>query len=183
MQDIYGLTDLVAGKIRSGMYRNVSTSRSAETFVSRTFAYDNAFPQHHDFEYEYKIRAKARYKISDPALKALAQMGITNPHLLVWELIPYSFVFDWIFPVGDFLSSIDAMNGTSNLTVVRSVYHREIEKLWVAGQLGGQSVYSETFRSGPTTSLAVPSLAYKPSKSVLALLNGMALLRQLRRGH
>jgi hypothetical protein len=46
-----------------------------------------------------------------PTLATLAQLGITNPALLVWEKIPYSFVIDWAVPVGDYLSLLDATFG------------------------------------------------------------------------
>lgn len=34
--------------------------------------------------------------------------GVTNPLLLAWELLPYSFVVDWGIQVGDYISSLDA---------------------------------------------------------------------------
>jgi len=44
-------------------------------------------------------------------LIALSSLGITNPLLIGWELVPFSFVVDWILPVGSFLESLDAMLG------------------------------------------------------------------------
>lgn len=44
-------------------------------------------------------------------LMSFASLGITNPALLAWELLPFSFVADWFIPVGKFLESIDAMLG------------------------------------------------------------------------
>lgn len=44
-------------------------------------------------------------------LQVMSSFGITNPALLAWELTPYSFVVDWMLPVGDFLDSLDAMLG------------------------------------------------------------------------
>lgn len=38
-----------------------------------------------------------------------AQMGLSNPALLAWELTPFSFVVDWALPIGDYLDSLDAM--------------------------------------------------------------------------
>jgi len=37
--------------------------------------------------------------------------GISNPLLLAWELIPYSFVFDWLLPVGNYLEGLTAYDG------------------------------------------------------------------------
>lgn len=41
----------------------------------------------------------------------LSNLGLTNPAQLAWELLPYSFIVDWIWPVGDWLSSLDATVG------------------------------------------------------------------------
>jgi hypothetical protein len=55
---------------------------------------------------------------------SLASLGITNPLLIAWELVPFSFVVDWALPIGTWLDSIDAMLGygtsyTSTTTLIR----------------------------------------------------------------
>jgi hypothetical protein len=42
---------------------------------------------------------------------SLSQLGITNPASLAWELLPYSFVVDWFYPVGSFLERMDYSRG------------------------------------------------------------------------
>lgn len=42
---------------------------------------------------------------------SLASLGVTNPLLIAWELVPYSFVVDWVLPVGAWLEQIDALLG------------------------------------------------------------------------
>lgn len=52
-----------------------------------------------------------RYKV-DNAVKALfAQTGFTNPINLFWEVLPYSFLFDWFLPVGQMLEYLSAWDG------------------------------------------------------------------------
>jgi hypothetical protein len=53
------------------------------------------------------------YVLANPALASLAQAGITNPLEVAWELVPFSFVADWFFPVGAYLGSLDADFGWS----------------------------------------------------------------------
>lgn len=43
--------------------------------------------------------------------RSLSALGLTNPAVIAWELVPFSFVADWALPVGDWLSSLDAMLG------------------------------------------------------------------------
>ncbi len=50
--------------------------------------------------------------VNQPALQAIAQYGITNPALVAWEAIPFSFVADWFVPIGDY---IDKMGSTAGL--------------------------------------------------------------------
>lgn len=39
-------------------------------------------------------------------LSAARQMGLANPASIIWERIPFSFVFDWFIPVGSYLELI-----------------------------------------------------------------------------
>jgi hypothetical protein len=51
------------------------------------------------------------YTPGNTFLSTLTSLGLTNPALLAWELLPYSFVIDWFLPIGDWLSCLDASNG------------------------------------------------------------------------
>lgn len=46
------------------------------------------------------------YEVDHSQLANLDDWGVTNPALLAWELVPYSFVVDWFIPVGDWLSQV-----------------------------------------------------------------------------
>jgi hypothetical protein len=57
------------------------------------------------------------WRLADGAAAAMtrtaAQLGLTNPLYVIYELTPFSFVLDWIFPVGNYLESLDATYGTT----------------------------------------------------------------------
>lgn len=55
----------------------------------------------------------------------LSQLGISNPATWLWEIIPFSFVIDWFWKVGDMLSRLDALYGVE----MRSAYFTERVKL------------------------------------------------------
>ena len=61
------------------------------------------------------IRASARVsayiRVTNPNLNLLAQMGLTNPAVVLWELVPFSFVVDWFVNVSDFLGQFDEFIG------------------------------------------------------------------------
>jgi hypothetical protein len=176
MSDIYGGLEELSKSLETGVYRFQKTSESM-TFRS-TASGVKSYSQEPYICYRttnVSQRARARYRIKYAGLKQLSQIGITNPALLAWELIPYSFVIDWVFPVGDFLSSLDALNGIENLVVIheRRVYHDN-------NAAGVRYQRDSRDRFLPTSSLLLPRLGYKPSTSLTAVLNGVALLRQLR---
>lgn len=61
------------------------------------------------------VRATASIQVTldSSAVSAASQLGLTNPALVVWEAVPFSFVVDWAYPVGDFLESLGRYHGIS----------------------------------------------------------------------
>lgn len=60
-----------------------------------------------------KVTVKIWCELSNPHAAALQQIGLTNPALVAWELVPFSFVFDWFVSVGDWLTGLTALNGVT----------------------------------------------------------------------
>jgi hypothetical protein len=56
-------------------------------------------------------RIALQYAVADSGLNALSRHGLTNPLALAWELLPYSFCVDWIYPVGTYLNNLDIASG------------------------------------------------------------------------
>lgn len=50
------------------------------------------------------------YSVDQSALKRAAALGLISPSV-VWEVTPYSFVVDWVVPIGDFLEACTATLG------------------------------------------------------------------------
>jgi len=85
----------------------------------------------------YTCRAKIWCELSNPHLSALQQIGLTNPALVAWELVPFSFVFDWFISVGDWLTGLTALDG---VTVRRAMISQVLTYVY-------SDVYPPTFRS------------------------------------
>lgn len=51
------------------------------------------------------------YEPGNNFLQTAARLGLMNPAEVAWELVPFSFVADWVSPIGDFLSCLDAAVG------------------------------------------------------------------------
>ena len=62
-----------------------------------------------------RCRMRADVFVTNPNAYLLQQLGIANPASVVWELIPFSFVIDWVFDVGTFLDAFTAFMGCTVL--------------------------------------------------------------------
>lgn len=67
----------------------------------------------HDLDGHAGVTIRAEVEISNPNLFLANQMGFTNPLVIAWELVPFSFVVDWFVNVGDVLSSFTDFLGVS----------------------------------------------------------------------
>lgn len=56
-------------------------------------------------------RCKIRAVVIDPVIHSLSQNGLINPLSIAWDLVPYSFVFDWWLPIGDILRGYESSLG------------------------------------------------------------------------
>lgn len=57
-------------------------------------------------KYEYGAECKLGYRMRAPITNYAAGLGLLNPFALWWELTPFSFVFDWLVPVGNMLGGM-----------------------------------------------------------------------------
>lgn len=63
---------------------------------------------------------RAQIQVSNPNLLLANQLGFVNPALILWELVPFSFVLDWFVNVSDFLSSFTDFAGVELLNASRT---------------------------------------------------------------
>ena len=78
-----------------------------------------------------KVKVKIWCELSSPHLSEMQQLGLTNPALVAWELVPFSFVFDWFIQVGDWLTAMTAQQG---VTIRRKMYSTEETMGYVANE-------------------------------------------------
>lgn len=122
--------------------------------------------------------------------KALgSRFGVSNPALVAWELVPFSFVVDWVAPIGEWIATADADFGLVFLAGTRSERSEVTAKLiafadrpsWVANKAkaGSATASSRTFRFNRTvyTTTPWPLPYFKNPLSTTHVLNALALLR------
>lgn len=137
------------------------------------------------------------FSITNNAAKTISETGISNPALLAWELVPFSFVADWFLPVGGFLSAFDATAGCTfhNSTVSARMFQRwKSSAVGKAGNAGGFGNWTyvgnlEAYYSKETVVRRYvntwPSNRFPDFKNPLSLehmANSIALLTVLTRG-
>lgn len=66
-----------------------------------------------NIEIKDRVTYKALWAVTDPMSVKANELGMLNPALIAWELVPFSFVVDWMLPVGGWLESMTAFVGLS----------------------------------------------------------------------
>jgi hypothetical protein len=108
LTDIYGAAEQLA-QLNVREVRNI-VRKSASVNLSRRMSVP-ASNQGPNIYVDVKRRVTIKYVIyySTPqGNHTLTQIGLTNPLLIAWELTPWSFVIDWMLPLGDYISTLDA---------------------------------------------------------------------------
>jgi hypothetical protein len=191
LADVENAATLLAEKLETK--RDFSTIR-VKTKAGRQFIvqekYSNPTPFNALTKRIYEVDHSARYvwRLRLGLLNIPGQLGLLNPALIAWELVPFSFVADWFFPVGDWLETLDAdmrffhLGGsytTRTKINLTEVYSYSSPSTTVSG-LGSGSRMSLV--RTPVTEVPNPSYADFPSK--LGLIGGkravsaIALLQQ-----
>lgn len=59
----------------------------------------------------YRVALNYGLSLRDPLTATLAGAGLTNPALIAWELTPFSFMADWLLPIGPYLEMLTSTSG------------------------------------------------------------------------
>lgn len=118
---------------------------------------------------------------------SLASLGVTNPLLIGWELVPYSFVVDWALPVGSWLESLDSLLGfedaytsTSTFTkaewIDRGIFVQGVGGAYVDNKFTGIQRFVKLTRIAQS-GVPLPTFPrIKDPRSLGHMANGLALL-------
>jgi hypothetical protein len=124
----------------------------------------------------------------------MQQLGLLNPEVVAWEIMPWSFVIDWFLPIGSWLEARATLSGVKISKTVQSTTIRSTAFCPKGGALLDipydesicqyQRVLLERTVTAGGPKLPLPGV--KPlseSLSVGHCLNGIALLEQLGSGY
>lgn len=167
------------------------------TVVSNNILIFGTFPGASTFREKKVFRAKVRLDcyLDNPALQALAQAGFTNPLSLAWEKVPWSFVADWVLPIGKYFAALDSSVGwkfragsiskkmTGQATRMfhsRPTLYPGYQQLFVAGH-GKATMFDldrQLYTSFPLPSVLHPRNPFSGSAASTRVAKSIALLTQ-----
>lgn len=189
IQDIYAAMKFIEQKCkgpRSLTYRG-SSSRTVE--ISGAY-----FPHAVGAVAKVTRRFRVGYicTLQEPPSTA-RQLGLLDPLSVLWEKLPFSFVLDWMIPVGDYLGTCSQLIGLTNSYVKQDGLRETVavakpavrcNRTWPESTVrgGGQSIEAVRFVRSVGTNLSVPKPSFKTWDRVFSLghmQNAAALIHQI----
>lgn len=138
------------------------------------------------FEYyltdTFKQRATIYYDMN-PDSYLSSQFDLGNPVEWAWELIPFSFMVDWVIPIGGFLNNLDALTGISNIrgTLTTKVDQRYKARWYDAQQVAkSHTGYFKSYERSTIASVPHTWPSWDPSPSWMKIVNASSILASLR---
>lgn len=118
-------------------------------------------------------------------LQVVSSLGLSNPLLIAWELMPYSFVIDWFVPIGNWLSAMDATQGFKFGYGSKSIRREGVVQASYMSRTEGGYVYNSSAKSRkrefklertPYAAFPFPSFpGFKDPFSAAHVANGLSL--------
>lgn len=197
LSDVYGAAELLGSRLRSDEFSNVklasakSTKSWGEVYINVNLGVTQ--PNAAQFSLQTKCKYAVTFKTTDEVQQAFAVTGISNPLVLAWEVVPFSFVVDWFLPVGNFLEQLSAYNGfeISNINRMRftkgqlDMTHahqaagREWWGYWTQSGAGRGSMQSVLYERDSIGKPAFVPLEFKDPVSIVHAANALALLTSI----
>lgn len=188
LQDVVGGAEALAHALNTPVQKTYRTARTLEQNSVRL----TDIPDYGCGAGNFQIKAKGvkkqrvglivrfREKPSIPKL-----LGLLDPEVVAWELVPFSFIADWFVPLGDWLTARGFAQGL-DATFIRSdkrtgeAFQPEGGKKLIYFPANGTGLLSQVqFTRTVSTSLAVPKPTTKPLSKALSwahMTNAVALL-------
>lgn len=110
-QDIYGGAEALAKSTLPPLWLITGKGNATDNYKSNTLKGTGMLRRLEETEGMRGCYVRLDYLPGNDFFVALKSLGLGNPAEIAWELLPYSFVVDWVWPVGDWLSSLDAATG------------------------------------------------------------------------
>lgn len=148
-------------------------------------------------ELEVEVKYKVRLKITSPTAnveREMARLGFGNLNSVAWEVIPWSFIIDWVLPIGDYLNNLDAFSGLTVVSAHKTTFVKETvtwsrifggyQQGWRTAASSPMGYVNERVLVRREVNIPIPPLPtpdFKNPFSTGHFANALALFTQLRR--
>lgn len=109
IDDIGNCVDLLQSPLPRKLVK-AGASVGASEYYNDQFP-KNPYGYYTNTVWKLKVQLIADISVTNPNLFRANRLGFTNPAVVAWELVPFSFVVDWFVPVGSFLSQFNDFVG------------------------------------------------------------------------
>lgn len=185
LSDVFGACDALTKRPKSDWIVTAKASSKASGLVVKVFDQFDAGTVTCSWNHSVLVRIDVLPE-NELAI-ALSSSGITNPLLVGWELVPFSFVVDWFLPIGGWLEGLDALLGYQVYGYSSSYISRDSwdeAGSWLAPDSGSQvqnSYYGSKravrLERSVSNGVPLPSFpGFKDPRSFEHMANGLSLL-------
>lgn len=101
-KDIYDAAQAISQPVPGGRF----SGSGRETFRSSASDEYDTNQMGQSWNTDGVCKMGAFVTVVDPNAYLAQQMGVANPLLIAWEVVPFSFMVDWVFDVGTFLGAL-----------------------------------------------------------------------------
>lgn len=188
--DIHGLAELLAAQSYA-IVRSSAQAGSSQSYETFEHGYLNGVKTTWHTKFEVLVRTGCDFSSNGTIAPTLSASGLTNPAIIAWEMMPFSFIVDWVLPLGDYFNNFDATLGltlrdgyeTVKTITTQTIHSSERSKLgqtWIAWDVSASkkrtTVNRAKMQGFPNALLNFPNV--KNPCSVEHLQNAFALLAQ-----
>lgn len=110
LADVYNSAEALARQSDRPTRFRVSSSKSHRWTLSEMETYQG-LPVRRSETGIFTRKYVYVFSYSNEVNHSLSELGLTNPALIAWELLPFSFVADWFVGIGNYLDTLDATLG------------------------------------------------------------------------
>jgi len=115
-------------------------------------------------EHKFYSQYGSLFAVTNPNLYLANQLGLVNPLVVAWELIPFSFVVDWFVNVSQFCAAGSDLFGVTTKMPYTTDYCRGTVYRFRVSTPPHSHVWASHWRVGRESTLAGPTLTLKPQR-------------------
>jgi len=174
--DVGASIELLDGPIPFGRVYGQGRVPIEENF-SRTLSFSYGEHQKGALQGFVSSRVGAEVHVTNANLWLANRLGLTNPALVAWDAVPWSFVVDWFVNVSDYLGQFTEFNGVALQNAFTTTYARvtgfgsHIVTYYNQGyEVFSESIYNTRVNGIPGITLGIrPPWRLSPTRAAAAI--------------